>query len=73
MQKRWNILIADELKVEKLQNSLTINKILCKILVQRGIDTFDKAKNYFRPQLIHLHDPYLMKDMDIAIERIFLP
>ena len=71
MQKRWNILTADELKVEKLQNSLTINKILCKILVQRGIDTFDKAKNYFRPELKHLHDPYLMKDMDIAVERIF--
>ena len=70
MQKRWNILKADEEKVEALQRSLTISKVLCKILVQRGIDTFDKAKNYFRPQLSHLHDPFLMKDMDKAVDRI---
>lgn len=70
MQKRWNILSADDAKVSALQQGLTINKALCKILVQRDIDTFDKAKNYFRPQLTHLHDPYLMKDMDKAVERI---
>ena len=70
MQKRWNILKADEEKVEALQRSLTISKVLCKILMQRGIDTFDKAKNYFRPQLSHLHDPFLMKDMDKAVDRI---
>jgi len=70
VQKRWNILKADEEKVEALQRSLTISKVLCKILVQRGIDTFDKAKNYFRPQLSHLHDPFLMKDMDKAVDRI---
>ena len=70
MQKRWNILKADEEKVEALQRSLNISKVLCKILVQRGIDTFDKAKNYFRPQLSHLHDPFLMKDMDKAVDRI---
>jgi single-stranded-DNA-specific exonuclease len=70
VQKRWNILKADEEKVEALQRSLNISKVLCKILVQRGIDTFDKAKNYFRPQLSHLHDPFLMKDMDKAVDRI---
>jgi single-stranded-DNA-specific exonuclease len=70
VQKRWNILKADEEKVEALQRSLTISKVLCKILVQRGIDTFNKAKNYFRPQLSHLHDPFLMKDMDKAVDRI---
>jgi single-stranded-DNA-specific exonuclease len=70
VQKRWNILKADEKKVEALQRSLTISKVLCKILVQRGIDTFNKAKNYFRPQLSHLHDPFLMKDMDKAVDRI---
>jgi single-stranded-DNA-specific exonuclease len=70
MQKRWNILSADEEKVVLLQQALTINKVLCKILVQRGIDTFDKAKNYFRPQLSDLHDPWLMKDMDKAVKRI---
>ena len=70
MQKRWNILSANEEKVAALQRSLNISKVLCKILVQRGIDTFDKAKDYFRPQLAHLHDPWLMKDMDKAVERI---
>lgn len=70
MQKRWNILSADEEKIIALLQVLNISKSLCKILVQRGIDTFDKAKNYFRPQLAHLHDPWLMKDMDKAIERI---
>jgi len=70
VQKRWNILKADEEKVKALQRSLTISKVLCKILVQRGIDTFNKAKNYFRPQLSHLHDPFLMKDMDKAVDRI---
>ncbi len=70
MQKRWNILKANEEKVEALHLSLSINKVLCKILVQRGIDTYDIAKNYFRPLLSHLHDPFLMKDMDKAVDRI---
>ena len=70
MQKRWNILWAEDEKVNALQKLLTINRSLCKILLQRGIDTFDKAKDYFRPQLSHLHDPFLMKDMDKAVKRI---
>ena len=70
IQKRWNILTADNDKVEELQKALTINYDLCKILIQRGIDTFDKAKQYFRPQLSDLHDPFLMKDMDKAVNRI---
>ena len=70
MQKRWNILSADVETVNALQKSLKISLALCKILVQRGIDTFDKAKQYFRPELSQLHDPWLMKDMDKAVERI---
>jgi single-stranded-DNA-specific exonuclease len=71
MEKRWKILSADENKVIALQQSLNnINFSLCKILVQRGIDTFQKAKDYFRPQLSQLHNPFLMKDMDKAVERI---
>ena len=49
---------------------LKINRALCSILVQRGFDDFDKAKQYFRPQLNGLHDPFLMKDMDKAVQRI---
>ncbi|MES2429473.1 MAG: single-stranded-DNA-specific exonuclease RecJ [Bacteroidota bacterium] len=70
MQKRWTILEADVDKVNALQESLKINKTICKILVERGIDDFEKARNYFRPQLSQLHDPYLMKDMHKAVERI---
>ncbi len=70
MNKRWNILSVDESKVTSLQAALKISRPLCKILVQRGIDTFEKAKDYFRPQLSQLHDPFLMKDMDKAVQRI---
>lgn len=70
MQKRWKILQADEAKTSALQEALKINKTLCRILVQRGIDDFEKAKQYFRPQLTDLLDPWLMKDMDKAVNRI---
>lgn len=70
MTKRWNILQADDNKVQQLHEVLSINKVLCKILVQRGIDNYEKSKSYFRPQTSMLHDPYLMKDMDKAVERI---
>ena len=70
MQKRWNILQADEEKTDSLREALKINRTLCRILVQRGIDDFEKAKNYFRPQLTGLHDPFLMKDMGKAVDRI---
>jgi len=70
MQKRWTILQADEEKVNSLQQSLKIHPAICKILVQRNIETFEQAKNFYRPQLTDLHDPWLMKDMDKAVDRI---
>jgi len=70
MQKRWNILQEDETKANALHDALKVNKTLCKILVQRGYDSFDKTKHFFRPQLSDLHSPWLMKDMDKAVERI---
>ena len=53
-----------------LQKALNIHPLFCKILSQRGIGTFDKSKDFFRPLLTQLHDPWLMKDMDKAVERI---
>jgi single-stranded-DNA-specific exonuclease len=53
-----------------LAASINVNKVLSGILVQRGIDDFEKAKNFFRPQYAHMHDPYLMKGMTKAVERI---
>ncbi len=70
MEKRWNILEADSAKVAGLQTALKIHPILCELLVQRGIEDFDKAKQFFRPALSDLHDPWLMKDMDKAVKRI---
>jgi single-stranded-DNA-specific exonuclease len=70
MEKRWKILEADAAKTTDLQQSLKINTALCSILVQRGFDNYDKARQYFRPQLTDLHDPWLMKDMDKAVARI---
>lgn len=70
MEKRWNILTADKAAVNSLQQELKVHPILCSILVRRGITSFAEAKNYFRPQLSALHSPWLMKDMDKAVQRI---
>jgi single-stranded-DNA-specific exonuclease len=70
MEKRWRILGSNKEKTETLVHELKIHPALCTILVQRGIDTFEKARQFFRPQLSDLHDPFLMKDMDKAVERI---
>lgn len=70
MQKRWNILSAGKNKIETLRDALKVHPVLCKILVQRGIEIFDQAKNFFRPQLTDLHSPWLMKDMEKAVDRI---
>jgi single-stranded-DNA-specific exonuclease len=72
MHKRWNILTADASAAELLRQSLNIHPAICKILVQRGITTFQEAKDFFRPQLNQLHDPWLMKDMGKAVDRILL-
>ncbi|MDP3313038.1 single-stranded-DNA-specific exonuclease RecJ [Lutibacter sp.] len=53
-----------------LANELNVDLSIAKLLVQRGITTFDEAKSFFRPNLKNLHNPYLMKDMDKAVERI---
>lgn len=70
MQKRWVIRDADTEAVERLQQALNIPAALAMLLVQRGITTFEDARRFFRPSLEHLHDPFLMKDMDKAVDRI---
>jgi len=70
MQKRWKILAADRQKSDSLQQALKISPVICDILVKRGVVTFEESKKYFRPELKDLHDPWLMKDMDKAVERI---
>ncbi|HQF18728.1 MAG TPA: single-stranded-DNA-specific exonuclease RecJ, partial [Bacteroidales bacterium] len=71
MEKVWVHKPAGDAEIiRNLQKSLNINGALASLLVQRGVTTFDEARSFFRPNLDDLHDPFLMKDMDRAIERI---
>jgi single-stranded-DNA-specific exonuclease len=70
MNKRWNVSQVDEKKVQALHEALKIHPAICSILVRRGIETFDQAKSFYRPLLTDLHDPLLMKDMQLAVDRI---
>ncbi len=70
IERRWNVNQADAERTMALQQSLKIHPVLCGILVNRGIEDYDNAKLYFRPQFEQLHDPFLMKDMSIAVDRI---
>lgn len=69
--KRWQLKPEAEAgKVSDLAAKININSFLASILVQRGIESFEQAKAYFRPQITQLHDPFLMKDMQKAVDRI---
>lgn len=71
MEKRWAIKEdGNKDVINELSKSLNINKILAKLLVQRGIGNFDEAKKFFRPTLDDLHDPFLMLNMNTAVERL---
>ncbi len=61
---------ADPEKVSRLGAELGIDRVLAELLVKRGVETFDQARAFFRPRLEDLHDPFLMKDMDKAVERL---
>ena len=61
---------TDEQKVKALQQALNVSPVICRLLVQRGIHTYDLAKSYYRPQLTDLHDPWQIKNMQKAVERI---
>ncbi len=71
INKRWVVKPQGETRaVENLSAALGIAPVLANLLVQRGIDTVEKADRFFRPSLAHLHDPFLMKDMDKAVARV---
>ncbi len=73
MNHKWNYQPStpEETEASKvLSKELGIHHILCKLLIERGIDSSEKANKFFRPQLSDLHDPFLMKDMDIAVDRL---
>ncbi|MGH2645732.1 MAG: DHH family phosphoesterase, partial [Chitinophagaceae bacterium] len=68
--KRWTIQPFDNTKALSLTSSLHVKDIYGQLLVLRDIDSFEDAKKFFRPEFSHLHDPFLMKDMEKAVQRI---
>lgn len=71
MQKRWVLKPKKNVEqAKKLQQELGVNHIIAELLINREVETFDQAKDFFRPSIDNLHDPFLMKDMDRAIDRI---
>ena len=70
-EKKWILKDAGDAEtVSRLSSELGVDPVLSELLTQRGIRTFQEARDFFRPDLGNLHDPFLMKDMDKAIERI---
>jgi len=68
---RWTLKPKPEpKKLEALQKSLQVDEVVATLLLQRGIETYEEAKTFFRPSLSDLHDPFLMQDMDKAVARV---
>ena len=71
METKWILhQPVDKQQVEEIVKVLNIDENLATLLVQRGITNYEEAKTFFRPSLSQLHDPFLMKDMDKAVERV---
>lgn len=69
--KKWIFTESpQEAEIQALSKAINVNNVLTKILIQRGINNFENAKIFFRPELEQLHNPFLMKDMDVATARI---
>ena len=70
-EKKWTLKpAADPEKVSRLATELGIDPVLAELLVQRGVETFEDSRTFFRPSLEDLHDPFLMTDMDKAVDRL---
>ena len=68
--KNWKLQKVDHALTNKLANELNVSKYIAKLLILRGVDSFIAAKNFFRPDLKNVHDPFLMKGMKDAVNRI---
>ena len=70
-ERQWTVkTVADEETAAQLAAELGIDRVLANLLIQRGVCTFEDARSFFRPRLEDLHDPFLMADMDKAVERV---
>ena len=71
IEKEWKYRESgDPATVRQLSSELGVDPVLAELLVQRGVRTFEQARSFFRPDLADLHDPFLMADMDKAVERV---
>ncbi|MEL6923571.1 MAG: single-stranded-DNA-specific exonuclease RecJ [Bacteroidota bacterium] len=70
MEKIWKVIPTDPERVRLLQQALNIHPVFCSLLVQRGVSDYEEARQFFRPSLDHLHDPFLMADMEGAVARL---
>ena len=71
VEKIWKLRGGvDADNVRQLSSELGVDPVLAELLVQRGVHTFEQARSFFRPSLEYLHDPFLMTDMDKAVERV---
>ncbi len=70
LEKKWSLKKTDEEREKQVQDVLQIHQKICRLLVQRGITSFEEARAFFRPELSMLHNPFLMKDMDKATNRV---
>ena len=69
-EKRWTVKPASEETIKKLGEDLKVNPAICRVLALRGVTDYESARLFFRPELSHLHDPFLMKGMKKAVDRI---
>ena len=69
-EKRWTLKPVDEEAAHRLSDELNIQPAICRILALRGIKNYDDARSFFRPELSQLNDPFLMKGMKRAVDRI---
>ena len=70
MKTEWVVEEVESKKIEDLSKSLNVSYIISKLLILRGITNYHEAKLFFRPKINDIHDPFLMKDMRLAIDRI---
>jgi single-stranded-DNA-specific exonuclease len=70
MTKIWKLKDAEEQVIEEILKALKVHPAICRLLALRGISDYESARLFFRPSMEYLHDPFLMKDMDIAVSRI---
>lgn len=70
LSPHWQLLPTDETTVHNLHEALGIDPLFCHLLIQRGITTYEDARQFFRPSLDGLHNPFMMQDMQVAVERL---